>query len=67
MLLGIMHADPPYRNLHWYPLTSRKNIWPKLAWFQSIFTVGGWRMYHFKLLLCPLHTHQHRVVKELHS
>jgi len=59
MLLGIMHAPPPLQNLHWYPLTSSKNIWPKISvayytkWFQSIFTVGGWRMYrpfNFRLL-----------------
>ena len=50
----------PYQNLHWYSLTSSKNIWPKISvayfakWFQSIFTVGGWRMYPFTLpLLAP--------------
>jgi len=47
----------PYQNLHWYPLTSSKNIWPKISvayftkWFQSIFTVGGWRMYPFNISL----------------
>jgi len=47
----------PYRNLHWYPHTSSKNIWPKISaayftkWFQSIFTVGRWRMYPFNLPL----------------
>jgi len=41
----------PHQNLHWYPLTSAKNIWPKIIvayftkWFQSIFTVGRWRMH----------------------
>jgi len=46
--------------LHWYPLTSSKHIWPKISiayftkWFQSIFTVGEWRMYPFNLpLLAP--------------
>jgi len=31
MLLGIMHAAHPYQNLHWYPLTSSKNIRPKIS------------------------------------
>jgi len=53
-----MHPNP-YQNLHWYPLTSSKNIWPKISvayfkkWFQPIFTVGGWRIYrpfNFRLL-----------------
>ena len=32
----------PYQNLHWYPLTSSKNIWPTISvayftkWFQSV-------------------------------
>jgi len=48
-----------YRNLHWYSLTSSKNIWPKISvayftkWFQLICTVGGWRMhrpFNFRLL-----------------
>jgi len=50
----------PYQNLHWYLLISSKNIWPNISvayftkWFQSIFTVGGWRMYPFNLpLLAP--------------
>ena len=50
----------PYQNLHWYCLISRKNIWPKISvtyftkWFQSIFTVGGWKTYPFNLpLLAP--------------
>ena len=59
MLLGIMHAPHPCQNLQWYPLTSSKNIWPKITvayfkkWFQPVFTVGGWRMYrpfNFRLL-----------------
>ena len=43
--------DHPYQNLHWYPLTSSKSIWPKISvayfrkWFQSISSAGGWRMY----------------------
>jgi len=47
-------------HIHWYPLTSIKNIWPKISvaffanWFQSIFTVGGWRMYPFNLPLLAL-------------
>jgi len=47
----------PCQNLHWYPLTSTKNIWPIISvayfakWFQSIFTVGEWRMYPFNLPL----------------
>ena len=47
----------PYQNLHWYPLTNNNNIWPKISvayftkWFQSIFTVGAWRMYPFSLSL----------------
>jgi len=47
----------PYQNLHWYPLTSTKYIWPKISVayftkrFQSIFTDGWWRMYPFNLLL----------------
>ena len=53
-----MHRHP-CQNLHWYPLTSSKNIWPNISvayftkWFQPIFTVGGWRMYrpfNFRLL-----------------
>ena len=54
-----MHRHP-CQNLHWYPLTSSKNIWPKISvayftkWFQSIFTVGGWKTYPFNLpLLAP--------------
>ena len=49
----------PYHNLHWYPLTSSKSIWPEISvayftkWFQYIFTVGGWRMYPFNLPLLP--------------
>ena len=37
----------PYQNLHSYPLTSSKNIWPKISvayftkWFQPSCTVGG--------------------------
>jgi len=49
-----------YQNLHRYPLTSSKNISPKISaayftkWFQSIFTVCGWRRYPFNLpLLAP--------------
>ena len=55
-----MRAVHPYQNLHWYLLPSTKNIWLKIKvayftkWFQSIFTVGGWRMYPFNLpLLAP--------------
>jgi len=57
MLLGIIHAAHPYQNLHWYPLISNKNIWPKISvayftkWFQSIFSAGGWRMCPFNLFL----------------
>jgi len=42
------------------PLTSSKNIWPKISeayftkWFQSIFTVSGWRTYPFNLPLLAL-------------
>jgi len=49
----------PYQNLHWYPLSSSKSIWPKISvayftkWFQSIFTVGWWRMCPFSLSLLP--------------
>jgi len=50
----------PYQNLHWYPLTSTKTIWPKISvayftkWFQSAFIVVGWRMHPFNLpLLVP--------------
>ena len=38
-------------------LPAEKNIWPKSSvayfttWFQSIFTIGGWRTYPFNLLL----------------
>ena len=56
----------PYQNLHWYPLDSSKNIWTKISvayftkWFQSIFTVGGWRVYPFNLpLLAPAYTNTH--------
>ena len=42
------------------PLTSSKKFWPKISvahftkWFQSIFTVGGWRTYPFNVpLLAP--------------
>jgi len=47
-------------HIHWHPLTSSKNIWPKInvayfaKWFQSIFTVRGWRMYLFNLPLLAL-------------
>ena len=57
ILLGIMHAAPPLPNLHWYPLSSSRNIWPKISvayftkWFQPIFAVGGWRMYSSNLPL----------------
>ena len=53
-----MHTHT-YRNLHWYPLTSSKNIWPKISvayftkWCQLFCTLGGWRMYrpfNFRLL-----------------
>ena len=64
-----MHPHP-YQNLHWYPLTSRKNIWPKISvayftkWFQPIFTVGGWRRYRLSISVCwPLPTKPHRVGK----
>ena len=59
----------PYQNLHQYPLTSSKNIWPKISvayftkWFQSIFTVGGWRMYPFNFPLLALYTYPQRVAK----
>jgi len=49
-----------YQNLHWYPVSSTKNIWPKISvayftkWFQPIFTVGVWRMYSYNIpLLAP--------------
>jgi len=61
-----MHADP---HLPKPPLIfsyQQKNIWPKLVWFQSIFTVGGWRIYPFKLPFCALHPYPHRVVKGPH-
>ena len=67
-----MHPNP-CQNIHWYPLTSSKNIWPKISvayftkWYQPIFTVGGWRMYRpFNFRLLPLHTNPHRVVKGPH-
>jgi len=62
----------PFQNLPWYSLSSSKNIWCKSSvayftkWFQSIFTVGGRRMYPFNLLCCPLPTYPHRVVKAPH-
>jgi len=60
MLWASCMQPHPYQNLHWYPLTNTKIIWLKsgIAYFtkcfQSIFTVGGWRMYPFNLpLLAP--------------
>ena len=47
-------------HIHWYPLTSSKNIWPKISvaylakWFQYIFSVGGWRMNPWNLPLLVL-------------
>ena len=68
MLLVIMHAAPPLQNLHWYLLTSSKNIWPKISvtyftkWFQSIITVG-----RFSISPCwPLLTYPHKVAKGPH-
>jgi len=39
MLLGIIHATPFYQNLHCYPLTSSKNLRPKIsvAYFKKLF------------------------------
>jgi len=43
-----MHAAPPWSNLHWFPLTVAKNIWPKLVQaasqndLQFILTADGW-------------------------
>ena len=57
-----------YQNLHWYPLTSCKNIWPKISvayfakWFQSIFTVGRFSIPPY----WALPTYPHRVVKGPH-
>jgi len=65
----------PYQNLRWYPLTSAKNILPKISvayftkWFHSIFTVGGWSTGGCILSISPcwpLHTYPHRVVKGPH-
>ena len=59
----------PYKNLHWYPLTSSKNIWPKISvayfakWFQSIFTVSGWRIILSISRCWPLHAYSHIIVK----
>ena len=74
VLLGIMHAASPLPNLHWYPLTSTKNIWPKISiayftkWFcfnLYLLLVGGGCI--LKISLCwPLHTYPHRVVKGPH-
>jgi len=72
MQLGIMHAAPPPPKSYWYPLTSSKHIWPKISvayftkWFQSVFTVGGWRMYLSISACWPLHTYPQRVVKGPH-
>ena len=47
----------PKPNLHWYPFTIAKNIWPKLAQassqneLQFIFTADGWMTYPFNLPL----------------
>ena len=71
MLLDIMHAAPPCQNLHWHPLTSSKNIWPKISvayfrkWFQSfVLLVGGGCI--LSISPCwPLPAYPHRVVKGL--
>jgi len=57
MLLGIMHAAPPLPKSPLISTYQQQNHWPKISvayftkWFQSIFTVGGWRTYPFNLPL----------------
>ena len=60
MLLGIMHAAPPLPKSPLISSYQQQSIWPKISvayftkWFQSVFTVGGSRMYPFNLpLLAP--------------
>ena len=60
MLLGIMHASPPLPKSPFIVLPAVNKLWPKISvayftkWFQSNFTVAGWRMYPFNLpLLAP--------------
>ena len=52
----------PYQNIHLYPLSGNKSIWPKISvayfakWFQSVSTVGGRKMHLFNLpLLASAH------------
>ena len=57
MLLGIMHAAPPLPKCPLNSSYQQQKHRPKISvtyftkWFQSIFTVDGWRTYHFNLLL----------------
>jgi len=60
MLLGIMHATPPLPKPSLISSYQQQKNWPKISvvyftkWFQSIFTVGGWRTYSFnRPLLAP--------------
>jgi len=60
MLLGIMHAASPLPKASLTPSYQQQKNWPKISvayftkWFQSIFTVGGWRTHPFNLpLLAP--------------
>jgi len=59
MLLGIVHAAPPLPKSTLISTYQQQNIWSQISvadftkWFQSIFTVGGWRIYPFNLPLLP--------------
>jgi len=65
----------PHRNLHWYPLTSSKNIWPKISVACSasqndfnlfLLLVGGGCTVLSISPCWPLPTYPHRVVKRPH-
>jgi len=72
MQLGIMHAAPPLPKSPLISSYQQQNIWPKISvayftkWFQSIFTVAGWRTYPFNLpLFAPAYI-PHRVIRGPH-